>query len=102
MRQRCRPVRALARIAARSLAVALFAMVAVGCTPPLDTDGLEARLRNLVSEEIGASITAVDCPDVKAETGGVFECTATDESGATITLKVTQTDDQGHVVYDYR
>ena len=38
---------------------------------------------------------------MKAETGGTFECTATDEAGIAIVLKVTQTDDKGEVVYDY-
>jgi hypothetical protein len=83
------------------LAVSTLTLAVAACTPPLDTDGLEATLKDQVSKDTGATITSVDCPDVKAEASGTFECTATDESGAIIVLKVTQTDDQGNVVYDY-
>jgi predicted secreted protein len=86
---------------ARVLAVATLALAAAACTPPLDTNGLEDTLKDQVAKDTGATITTVDCPDVKAEAGGTFECTATDDSGATFVLKVTQTDDQGNVVYDY-
>lgn len=92
------------RLRSRSVLVAAamaLSLAAGACTPPLDTDGLEASLKDHVSQDTGATITAVQCPDVKAEAGGTFECTATDDTGATFTLKVTQTDDQGNVVYDY-
>lgn len=93
MRQRSRFA-----VAAASL---LLAVGATACTPDLDTGGLEASLKDMVSEDTGATITTVDCPDVKAETGGTFTCTATDDAGSTFVLKVTQKDDQGNVVYDY-
>ncbi len=54
-----------------------------------------------VSEDTSTTITTVDCPDVKAEAGSTFECTATNDEGIEFVLKVTQTDDQGHVVYGY-
>jgi Domain of unknown function (DUF4333) len=93
MRQRSRFV--------RGLTVAIIALAAAACTPKLDTGGLEATLKDQVSKETGATITSVDCPDVKAEAGSVFECIATDDEGTIFTLKVTQTDDQGKLVYDY-
>jgi hypothetical protein len=83
------------------LAALTLAVAAAACTPPLDTDGLEANLKEKVAKDTGATITTVECPDVKAEAGSTFDCTATDDSGATFVVKVTQTDDQGHVVYAY-
>lgn len=86
----------------RVVAVVTLAVGAVACTPQLDTAGLEATLKDQVSADTGATIATVECPDVKAEAGNVFRCIATDEDGTTtFTLKVTQTDDQGNVVYDY-
>jgi hypothetical protein len=85
----------------RVVAMATLAVGAVACTPQLDTAGLEATLKDQVSAETGATITKVDCPDAKAEAGNVFRCTATDDEGVTLTLKVTQTNDSGDVVYAY-
>ena len=37
--------------------------------------------------------------DVPAEAGHTFQCTATSPDGTTMTIEVTQSDDQGHVTY---
>lgn len=80
---------------------AALAALAVSCTPDLDTDGLEPMLKQQVERETGATLTSIDCPsDVRAEAGGTFECTAKETSGATFTVKVVQTDDQGHVTWE--
>jgi hypothetical protein len=82
-------------------AAAALAVTAVACTPDLDTEGLEPMLKEQVQRETGTTVTSIDCPDnVKVEAGGTFECTATETSGATFTIKVVQTDDAGHVTWE--
>ena len=84
----------------RFVILAVIVLVAAGCTK-LDTDGLEGTLKKQVAAEIGSPVTSVDCPsDVEVETGGTFECTATEGSGTTFTVRVTQTDDEGNVTYE--
>jgi hypothetical protein len=83
------------------VAAALVAVAAVACTKELDTDDLESRLSDQVRQQIGTEVTSVDCPsDIKVEAGGTFECDATERSGATFTIRVVQTDDDGHVTWD--
>ena len=82
-------------------AAAVLVIAASACTKTLDTEGLEGDLQSQVGDELGATITAVDCPDdVEVETGGTFDCTASEESGATFTIQVTQADDQGRVEWE--
>ena len=86
---------------ARLAAVALLAIVAAACSKTLDTEGLETELKSQFEQQTDTVLTSVDCPaDVDVETGGVFECTAEEESGATFTIQVTQTDDQGQVDWE--
>jgi hypothetical protein len=82
----------------RLVAVAFLAIAAAACTKTLDTDGLETELQSQIEAETQSSITSVDCPeDVEVETGGSFTCTAEQEGGATLTIRITQQDDQGNV-----
>ncbi|MGZ8631161.1 MAG: DUF4333 domain-containing protein [Actinomycetota bacterium] len=86
---------------ARLAAVAVLALAVAACTKTLDTDGLEGELTTQIEEQTGTTITTVDCPaDVEVKTGGTFECTAEEESGTTLTIKVTQADDQGNVEWE--
>jgi len=85
----------------RLAAIAVLAIAAAACTKTLDTDGLEGELRGQIEEQIPGPISSVDCPpDVEVEAGGTFECTAEEESGATFTIQVTQSDDQGNVAWE--
>jgi hypothetical protein len=82
----------------RLAAVAVLVVTAAACTKTLDTDGLETELQSQIEDQTQSPVTSVDCPaDVKVETGGSFECTAEQEGGATLTIRVTQSDDQGNV-----
>jgi hypothetical protein len=86
---------------ARLAAVAALALAVAACTKTLDTDGLEGKLKRQVARETGLTILAVDCPsDVAVEAGGTFECTAEEESGPTLTILVTQSDDKGNVAWE--
>jgi hypothetical protein len=86
---------------ARLATIAVLAIAAAACTKTLDTDGLEGELQSQIEAQTDSAITSVDCPaDVEVEAGGTFECTAEEESGATFTLLVTQTDDEGRVVWE--
>jgi hypothetical protein len=88
---RTRPTRALALVT-----IALFA----ACSRPLDVTGLESQLKRQVEDDLGTTGLTVTCPDnVKAEAGSTFTCEASDASGATMVITVTQTDDQGNVTW---
>ena len=86
---------------ARLLVLAALVIAAAACTKTLDTDGLEGELRSQAEERFNITLTSVDCPaDIEVEAGGTFTCDAKQESGATLTLQVTQSDDQGNVEWD--
>ena len=85
----------------RVAAAACLALAATACTKTLDTDGLEGELQAQVEQQTGSTISAVDCPaDIEVETGGTFTCSAQEESGATLTIQVTQRDDRGNVEWE--
>ena len=93
--------RSMRSLLARIAALAVIVVVAAACTKTLDTEGLEGELLTQIEEQVGTTITSIDCPtDIEAETGRTFECTAEEESGATFTIQVTQSDDQGHVEWE--
>ncbi len=85
---------------ARVATVVAVTLIAVGCTKSLDTSNLESTLKGQVESQLKASGLTVSCPDnIKVESGATFECTASDPSGQSLTIEVTQTDDQGHVTW---
>ena len=87
----------------RLFAVAALIVAAGACSKKLDTEGLEPQLQDQIEAETGSTITGVDCPsDVDVEAGTTFECTATEESGATFTVEVVQTDDAGNVSWKFK
>jgi hypothetical protein len=82
----------------RVIFLAAIVVLVAACSRPLDIDGLESELKDQVEEEFGTTGLTVTCPDdVKAEAGSTFTCEASDASGATMVLTVTQRDDQGNV-----
>ena len=67
----------------------------------LDTDELEGELMTQIESQIDSTKVTVDCPaDVVLEEGGTFECSGEDASGATFTVQVSQSDDQGNVTWE--
>jgi hypothetical protein len=83
----------------RALALVSIALLAA-CSRPLDVNGLESQLKRKLERDLGTTGLTVTCPDnVKAEAGSTFTCEASDASGATMVLTITQDDDQGHVSY---
>ena len=83
---------------ARFAAVSLLAMVAAACSKTLKIDQLESQLQSQLNTQLQTSGVTVSCPqDVKAEIGATFDCTGTLPNGDTITIRVTQKDDNGSV-----
>jgi hypothetical protein len=83
---------------ARAAPLAAISLLAAACSRPLDIDGLESQLKAIYEKEFDATDLTVTCPDgVKAEAGSTFQCQATDATGATVVITVTQIDDQGKV-----
>ncbi len=85
---------------ARVLATLVMAVLAVACTKTLKIDQLESSLEGQLEDQLQTSGVTVNCPgDVKAEAGSTFECTGTLPNGDTITIRVTQKDDNGNVTW---
>ena len=88
----------------RGTLLVLVAMLAVvgACTRTrtLDASELNRQIATDMQAKLGIEGVAVSCPDdVPAEAGRTFDCTATNPDGKTLTIEVTQTDDQGRVTY---
>lgn len=90
MPSRSRPARAAALLA--------IGVLAAACSRTLDMNQVEAELKRQVERDLGTQGLTVTCPDdVKVEAGTSFTCEASDASGATMVLTVTQENDQGKV-----
>jgi hypothetical protein len=86
---------------ARGAVLLCVAIAAVACSKSLDTGGLETTLASQLNAKLNRTGITVDCPnDIKAESGGEFDCTGTLPSEGTLTVHVTQTDDRGHVTWE--
>ncbi len=78
------------------------AAAAVACSKSLDTEGLETELAAQLNTQLETTGITVDCPeDVEPRNRArEFECTGTVPDAGTITIQVTQTDDDGHVTWE--
>ncbi len=82
------------------VAACCVAAIVGACTKTLDTSGVETQLKTKIEQQLGETVTTVDCPDdIPVQAGATFRCTATAPSGAPSTVEVTQTDDQGHLTW---
>ena len=80
------------------LLVAVLVLSGAACARTLDRQSLEASLSSQLATELEEPGITVGCPDdVEVEAGAVFECVATGPDGATVTVEVTQQDDEGTV-----
>jgi hypothetical protein len=78
-------------------AAAVLLVVACG-NLTLDDTRLEQVISAGITTQTGVAVTSVNCPNNRPlKTGDTFDCTATTADGATLTITVTQTDDQGNV-----
>jgi Domain of unknown function (DUF4333) len=76
--------------------------VAGACTRTrtLDASELNTKIATDMQSNLGIQGASVSCPDdVSVEAGRTFNCTATTPDGGTMTIEVTQSDDQGNVTY---
>ncbi len=85
----------------RAAVLVCVAVAATACSKSLDTGGLETTLASQLNDKLNRTGITVDCPnDIKAESGGQFDCTGTVPSEGTLTVHVTQTDSKGHVTWE--
>ena len=85
----------------RGAGLLIVAVAAVACSKSLDMGGLETELGKQLNTQLKTTGITVACPkDIKAESGGEFDCTGTVPSSGTVTIHVTQTDDKGHVTWE--
>ena len=81
-------------------AAGLFAMASAACqtTLTLNDDQLEQTITQQFYEQTNVALASLDCPsDRPLLQGDTFTCSATTELDESLTISVTQTDDQGHV-----
>lgn len=83
----------------RWIALLTLVLGATACAGrPLDKTTMESSIKAELGKS-GIPGAVVTCPDaIKAEKGGTFTCT-TVAQGETVTLQVTQTDEQGNVTF---
>ena len=91
----------IARPAGTAAAVACVALLGTGCGDKnLNTSKLENEIKTRLERQVGLRISSVDCPgDVKVKKGDTFNCKLKTSAGQSATVRVTQTDDKGHVTY---
>ena len=83
---------------ARFFVLSSLVFAAVACSKTIDSTSLESSIKSQLATK-GVPDATVTCPDdIKAEKGGTFTCTAAAQ-GQTVTLDITQTDDEGHVTF---
>ena len=79
-----------------------LAIAAVACgEATLDAASAEAQIIAQLREAEGPAISSVECPEgIEVRAQATFACTATEPSGTTWTIEVTQLDEAGTL--DYR
>lgn len=86
--------------------VLILTIALAGCggtftvTRYVDVERLESTLTDGLTEQTGATIESVECPEeIAMKAGNDFKCTATDDQGNTAVVTVTQDDDQGSITW---
>jgi hypothetical protein len=78
---------------------AMLALVTAMNKSNLDTGAAAAQISAQLTAQFKIPIS-VQCPShVPLQSGGVFECTASDAQGNQRVVRVTQTDDQGNIKF---
>ena len=78
---------------------AMFALISAMNRSNLDTSAAAAQISSQLTAQFNMPIS-VQCPShVPLQSGGVFECTASDTKGNQRVVRVTQTDDQGNIKF---
>jgi hypothetical protein len=79
---------------------AVFVLAACG-DEMLDVDKVESEVAPEIERQTGTRDVAVDCPDdVEIEEGATFECGVSAAGGVEAKVEVTQSDDEGNVVWE--
>jgi Domain of unknown function (DUF4333) len=93
---------ALARGRVLVFAVAAVAIAFTGCTKTLSLEATKTSIQEGLAKQLELEIASIACPAESRplEAGDSFECTATLGEGATVVVKVAQTDDQGNIQWE--
>ena len=85
----------------RTVGVLALVLASAACSKTLDTTELEGSLKDQLETQLDVTGLTVACPDdIEAEAGNTFECTATGTDGSTVTIAVTQADDEGKLTWE--
>jgi hypothetical protein len=86
----------------RGIVIACLALAGLlaGCGgKKFDTAKLEQSIKRAAERDLHFPLRSVKCPsDIKVKKGNVFYCRAISRSGSAARVRVTQRDDQGHVL----
>lgn len=86
------------RLIAPVVVLAVAGLLA-GCAKTIDGSSIEGQIADGIGAQAGGTWT-VSCPDsIDAKAGATFTCEAKSQDGQTVTVDVTQDDDQGNVTW---
>lgn len=77
-------------------------LAASGCGKSLNMDGAKKAISDGLTAQLGLEMASVTCPTDSRplKSGDTFECTGTPKGGGSLTVKVTQKDDQGNINWE--
>lgn len=85
------------KIGNAAVASVLSLSALAGCTRNLDMEAVKTSVRDMVTQQIGANVKSVTCPDSREiKAGDSFSCKVEIDHGAT-DVQVTQKDDAGNI-----
>ena len=89
----------LSRRAVRSLLLPAVLIALGACGVTVDIAGVEKSIQEGVVQQLGLAMKSVTCPTESraAKAGDTFECTGKPEIGGSLSVQVTQKDDQGNI-----
>ncbi len=89
----------LSRRGARSLLLPAVLIALGACGVKVDIAGVEKSIQDGVVQQLGLAMKSVTCPSASraAKAGDTFECTGQPEIGGSLSVQVTQKDDQGNI-----
>jgi hypothetical protein len=87
-------------LATRRLLLSVLAAAALaGCGRNLEMTAVRKTITEGIAAQAGLEIVSVACPERTVKANDVFQCVAVPKGGGTLTIDVTQTDDQGSVTW---
>ncbi len=87
------------RRGARNILLSVALLALGGCGITLDIGAVEKSIQDGIEQQLELAMKSVTCPKESraAKAGDTFECTGQPEIGGSLSVQVTQKDDQGNI-----